>query len=167
LGSIAPGRAFDELSPLRGAREQGEDDVFTRDRTQDAISGRSFPSSVRSQRRLKRVKAGVVSGVGEEWASLKEITMNVFPLRHRKFWAVMLAISVLTTLFTGSYFAFLKDWLPLIALFVLTNLITPVNRLQSLRPIYKAMVVAFGLVMIGCGTIELTRVISPLIHSFL
>jgi hypothetical protein len=99
-------------------------------------------------------------------ASQQEITMNVLPLRHRKFWAVMLAISVLTTLFTHSYFDFLKEWLPLVALFILMNLITPVNKLQSLSPIYKALIGAFGLAMIVWGNVDLNRIVSPLVHQF-
>jgi hypothetical protein len=97
----------------------------------------------------------------------QEITMNVLlPLRHRKFWAVMLAISVLTTLFTHSYFGFLKEWLPLVALFILMNLITPVNKLQSLSPIYKALIGALGLAMIVWGSVDLNRIVSLLVHPF-
>ena len=78
----------------------------------------------------------------------------------------MLAISFLYTLCAGSYF-FLKEWLPLIALFILMNLISPVNRLQSLSQIYKPMTVLFGLAMIVWGIVDLNRIISPLIRPFL
>jgi hypothetical protein len=81
--------------------------------------------------------------------------MDLSPFRHRKLWAVMLALSVVTTLLTGAYLDFLKEWLPLIGLFFLVNLITPVNRLQSLPPICKAALLVLGIGMIVSGVSDL------------
>jgi hypothetical protein len=41
------------------------------------------------------------------------------------------------------------------------------NRLQSLSPIYKAMIVLFGLALIVWGIFDLGVGISSIIHQFL
>jgi hypothetical protein len=89
-------------------------------------------------------------------ASSQEITMPAFPLRHPKLWAVLFAVSVLTTLYNGKYQALLGHWLPLLGLLVLMSFITPVNKLKSLNPFYKTLIGIFGVALIINGVFELT-----------
>jgi hypothetical protein len=75
--------------------------------------------------------------------------MTALPIRHPKLWAVLLAISVVTTLYKGTYLAFLAEWLPLIGmLFFIGYFVTPVNRLKSLKPVYKAPILVLAVFMI-------------------
>jgi hypothetical protein len=90
--------------------------------------------------------------VKEESPPQQEITMTALPLRHQKLWAVLLGISVLTTLYNGTYLAFLAEWLPLIGMLLFIGyFITHVNRLKSLKLACKIPIFALGLFMIVWG----------------
>lgn len=82
--------------------------------------------------------------------------MTTLPLRHPKLMAALLAMSVLTTLYDGTYFAFLKHWLPYAGLLVFMSFITPVNRLKSLNPFHRTLVAILGVVLIVEGVFELS-----------
>jgi membrane associated rhomboid family serine protease len=99
------------------------------------------------------------------------MTMIAQMLRKKTFWAVLLGLGLLNTVLTGNYagaiLGFLKDWVPLIGVFILLHFLTPTNRLQTLHPVYKALLIAVGIGITVWGIIDLYHALKPTFSTYL
>ena len=93
---------------------------------------------------------------------------TAFRLPLRKFFVLLFAAGAFTSLYNGTFLAYLAEWLPLIGILIFLGFIIPVSKLKSLSRMYKTPILVLGAIMIVWGISDLFgahRTLLDLFHS--